>query len=117
MERSSTNGARYRCGNRKGTRRSQSEVLSPGGSRSADRLRRQGTRKARLAPANLARGALQDDGRSRYRARCCMTAVVRPSDRRTGRALVTGIGGFTGRHLVDHLAELGYEVWGTAAPG
>ncbi len=46
-----------------------------------------------------------------------MTAVVRPSDRRTGRALVTGIGGFTGRHLVDHLAELGYEVWGTAAPG
>jgi nucleoside-diphosphate-sugar epimerase len=46
-----------------------------------------------------------------------MITVVSPSVRRAGRALVTGIGGFTGRHLVAHLAELGYEVWGTAAPG
>lgn len=34
---------------------------------------------------------------------------------RAARALVTGAGGFTGRHLVEHLNELGYEVWGTTA--
>lgn len=46
-----------------------------------------------------------------------MIAVVSPSARHARRALVTGAGGFTGRHLIDHLAELGYEVWGAVAPG
>jgi nucleoside-diphosphate-sugar epimerase len=36
---------------------------------------------------------------------------------RAPRALITGAGGFTGRHLARHLTELGYEVWATVAPG
>jgi GDP-6-deoxy-D-talose 4-dehydrogenase len=44
------------------------------------------------------------------------TGVVQIA-RRAPRALVTGAGGFTGRHLTQHLSELGYEVWGTVAPG
>lgn len=46
-----------------------------------------------------------------------MIAVVSPSVRHARRALVTGAGGFTGRHLIDHLTGLGYEVWGALAPG
>lgn len=32
------------------------------------------------------------------------------------RALITGLSGFTGRHLAAHLAEEGYDVWGTLSP-
>ena len=46
-----------------------------------------------------------------------MSALIRPASRHAPRALVTGAGGFTGRHLVEHLSALGYEVWGTVAPG
>ncbi|RKP46414.1 GDP-mannose 4,6-dehydratase [Trinickia fusca] len=38
------------------------------------------------------------------------------SPTRAPRALVTGLGGFTGQHLAEHLSGLGYEVWGTFAP-
>ncbi|SMG02234.1 NAD-dependent epimerase/dehydratase family protein [Burkholderia singularis] len=33
------------------------------------------------------------------------------------RALITGIAGFTGRHLAQRLDAAGYEVWGIVAPG
>lgn len=32
------------------------------------------------------------------------------------RALVTGLSGFTGRHMAAHLAEQGYDVWGMVSP-
>lgn len=32
------------------------------------------------------------------------------------RALIVGVSGFVGGHLAEHLAEQGYEVWGTARP-
>ncbi|MEK6346330.1 MAG: NAD-dependent epimerase/dehydratase family protein [Burkholderia sp.] len=34
-----------------------------------------------------------------------------------GRALVTGLAGFTGRYVAEALHAAGYEVWGTVAPG
>jgi GDP-6-deoxy-D-talose 4-dehydrogenase len=40
-----------------------------------------------------------------------------PMAPRSPRALITGAGGFTGRHLARHLTELGYEVWATVAHG
>lgn len=43
-------------------------------------------------------------------------SAIGPGATRMPRALVTGAGGFTGRHLIVHLIELGYEVWGTVAP-
>jgi GDP-6-deoxy-D-talose 4-dehydrogenase len=46
-----------------------------------------------------------------------MNTGIAQAARRAPRALVTGAGGFTGRHLALHLSELGYEVWGTVAPG
>ncbi|HDV6330456.1 TPA: NAD-dependent epimerase/dehydratase family protein [Burkholderia cenocepacia] len=33
------------------------------------------------------------------------------------RAFVTGLTGFTGRYMAQHLEAAGYEVWGTVAPG
>ena len=33
------------------------------------------------------------------------------------RALVTGVGGFVGRHLARHLVSCGVEVWGMTQPG
>ncbi|MFP5391764.1 MAG: NAD-dependent epimerase/dehydratase family protein, partial [Gammaproteobacteria bacterium] len=33
------------------------------------------------------------------------------------RALITGLGGFTGRYLAQELEQAGYEVFGTALPG
>jgi GDP-6-deoxy-D-talose 4-dehydrogenase len=39
-----------------------------------------------------------------------------PRAQRAQRALITGAGGFTGRHLTAHMCELGYEVWATLAP-
>lgn len=44
-----------------------------------------------------------------------MTMLTRSKAGRAARALVTGAGGFTGRHLAERLSELGYEVWGTTA--
>lgn len=38
------------------------------------------------------------------------------SERATRRALVTGVAGFTGRHMAARLIEAGYEVWGTVMP-
>jgi GDP-6-deoxy-D-talose 4-dehydrogenase len=32
------------------------------------------------------------------------------------RALITGMSGFTGRHLAAHLVKEGYDVWGTVSP-
>jgi nucleoside-diphosphate-sugar epimerase len=34
----------------------------------------------------------------------------------TRRALITGLTGFTGRHMAAHLLEEGYDVWGTVSP-
>ncbi|KVN41682.1 epimerase [Burkholderia pyrrocinia] len=39
------------------------------------------------------------------------------SERRSRRALVTGLTGFTGRYMAERLEAAGYEVWGTIAPG
>ncbi|MDN7428959.1 epimerase [Burkholderia sp. AU16741] len=33
------------------------------------------------------------------------------------RAFVTGLTGFTGRHMAERLQAAGYDVWGTVAPG
>ncbi|AOJ06449.1 NAD-dependent epimerase/dehydratase family protein [Burkholderia mayonis] len=41
---------------------------------------------------------------------------MRPSESGARRALVTGIAGFTGRHLAERLDAAGYDVWGTVAP-
>ncbi|RKU03403.1 epimerase [Burkholderia sp. Nafp2/4-1b] len=41
------------------------------------------------------------------------TEAGRPSR----RAFVTGLTGFTGRYMAQHLAAAGYDVWGTVAPG
>ncbi|QCP52479.1 NAD-dependent epimerase/dehydratase family protein [Trinickia violacea] len=41
---------------------------------------------------------------------------MRHSDRQGRRALVTGLGGFTGQHMADYLEDAGYEVWGTVSP-
>ena len=32
------------------------------------------------------------------------------------RVLITGAGGFSGQHLVDHMVNAGHEVWGTVHP-
>ncbi|KWI56064.1 epimerase [Burkholderia pseudomultivorans] len=37
--------------------------------------------------------------------------------RASRRAFVTGLTGFTGRHMAQRLEAAGYEVWGTTAPG
>ncbi|VBC72346.1 NAD-dependent epimerase/dehydratase family protein [Burkholderia pseudomallei] len=42
---------------------------------------------------------------------------MRPSEPGARRALVTGIAGFTGRHLAARLEAHGYDVWGTVALG
>ncbi|KVA20745.1 epimerase [Burkholderia ubonensis] len=47
-----------------------------------------------------------------------MTRSERPSHRTSSRrAFVTGLAGFTGRYMAQHLEAAGYEVWGTVAPG
>jgi GDP-6-deoxy-D-talose 4-dehydrogenase len=42
---------------------------------------------------------------------------MNPTEPSARRALVTGLAGFTGRHLAPRLEAAGYEVWGTLAPG
>ena len=43
------------------------------------------------------------------------TSVVREGEGK--RALITGLSGFTGRHLARELADAGYRVFGTVLPG
>ncbi|WP_323119784.1 NAD-dependent epimerase/dehydratase family protein [Burkholderia alba] len=42
---------------------------------------------------------------------------MKPFDDGRRRAFVTGLAGFTGRHLAQRLETAGYDVWGTVAPG
>ncbi|AOK55883.1 NAD-dependent epimerase/dehydratase family protein [Burkholderia stagnalis] len=47
-----------------------------------------------------------------------MTRSERPAHQASSRrAFVTGLAGFTGRYMAQHLEAAGYEVWGTVAPG
>lgn len=43
-------------------------------------------------------------------------ATMKRFERGGRRALITGLAGFTGRHMAQHLEGTGYEVWGTVAP-
>jgi GDP-6-deoxy-D-talose 4-dehydrogenase len=43
--------------------------------------------------------------------------MTRSDDTRAPRALITGVGGFTGRYMAARLASSGYRVWGTVRPG
>ncbi|WP_321782769.1 GDP-mannose 4,6-dehydratase [Paraburkholderia sp. J94] len=43
--------------------------------------------------------------------------MTRSDDTRAPRALITGVGGFTGRYMAERLAANGYRVWGTVRPG
>ncbi|MCG5072597.1 NAD-dependent epimerase/dehydratase family protein [Paraburkholderia tagetis] len=46
-----------------------------------------------------------------------MTRSERSNDARAPRALITGVGGFTGRYMAARLAADGYRIWGTVRAG
>src|SRR5471032_2165769 len=45
-----------------------------------------------------------------------MNDIKHPDGGKRRRALITGLSGFTGRHMAARLLDEGYDVWGTTSP-
>ncbi|HMC47079.1 MAG TPA: NAD-dependent epimerase/dehydratase family protein, partial [Caballeronia sp.] len=45
-----------------------------------------------------------------------MNDIKHPDGGERRRALITGLSGFTGRHMAARLLDEGYDVWGTTSP-
>src|ERR1700731_4211142 len=45
-----------------------------------------------------------------------MNDIKHPDGGKRRRALITGLSGFTGRHMAARLRDEGYDVWGTTSP-